>query len=135
MNNNDSNGTTLGIPTLEYNAKATRYAKNTIGWWIITGLAYNLFAGKFTSLSTLLLFLPGSLLIIFVAIPLFIVTLKKEGAVQSLDNRDKQSLELTGKHLNASVQLPVLIMSTIWALIDFAFPMVSAILAMYYLNR
>lgn len=99
----------LGIDKMEYNQLASKHSKANIFLWIIAGIIYNLFHSNLISISTLLLLLPGIFIISFASIPTFYIDLKKREIVPRTNN------------------IFILILFSIWYLIDLVYPIVLAI--------
>lgn len=105
-----------GLSKEEYNRRASEHAKNDIFLWLLGGWVYNLFQGQIFSWSSVLLFLPGMVLITAVAIPTFFIELKKE-----------RSILATGNDASAKTWL-LLAGWTVWYVVNLAYPVVLAIL-------
>lgn len=117
----------MGMPQSEYNAKASAATKTNIILWLISGLLFNLITGKLISLKTLLLFLPGVFVVSLVGIPFFYFTEKSKQRVRKLDGIGQSGLYIPGGQLPVSKQVPTLILATICQILDFLFPIVTAI--------
>lgn len=98
-----------GLDRAEYDQLASRYSKANIFLWIIAGIIYNLFHSNLISISTFLLLLPGIFVISFASIPTFYMDLKKRQIVPQTNN------------------IFILILFSIWYLIDLVYPIVLAI--------
>ncbi len=106
----------MGIHRDWFNESASRYAKNTIGWWLIAGIIWSFIAHNHPMLDIFLLILPGVFVISILSIPLFWVRIQKYKRVPDTNN------------------VLVLSLFTVTSIIDFLFPIVMAIVAVNLLN-
>lgn len=102
---------------------ATEQSKGSIGLWLLGGVAYNVYAGEFISLSTLLLIFPGIFLASLAVIPASLINLAKVRILSSMRHR---------RHNLSDVA--VLTLWTAWWLIDLAYPVVLAVFYLYLLH-
>lgn len=93
----------------EYNQMASSHSKANIFLWLISGIIFNVYQSSLISLSTLLLVIPGIFIISFASIPTFWVEVKKHQIVPATKN------------------IFVLILFTIWYLIDLVYPILLSI--------
>lgn len=94
-----------------------------------------MFTGNLVSLSSILLVFPGIFIISIAAIPLFYLKVKKVQAIQGMNERDSLLLFTGGKRRKPIKDVPQLVFYTLASILDFLFPIATAILAMRLLNN
>ena len=67
--------------------------------------------------------------------PLFYLKVKKIKAIQAMNDRDGIAVLTGGKKTNPIKDVPQLMFYTLSSVLDFLFPIVTAVLAMYLLNN
>jgi hypothetical protein len=98
-----------GLDQATYDKLAATHSKANIFGWLIAGAIYNIWQSNVLSLSTLLLFFPGIFVMSFASMLTFWVEIKKHQIVPGTKN------------------ISVLILFTIWGLIDLAYPIFLSI--------
>jgi len=101
--------TIWGIDKAKYNQMASSHSKANIFLWLISGIVYNIYQSNLVSLSTIFLIIPGIFIISYASIPTFWVEVKKHQIVPNTNN------------------VFVLILFTIWYLIDLVYPVILSI--------
>ncbi len=101
--------TIWGIDKKKYNQMASSHSKANIFLWLIAGIVYNIYQSNLISISTLLVIIPGIFIISFASIPTFWVEVKKRQIVPATKN------------------IFVLILFTIWSLVDLIYPVLLSI--------
>lgn len=107
--NNTMVKTMWGLDEAKYNQMASSHSKANIFLWLISGIIYNIYQSNLVSFSTLLLIIPGIFIISFASIPTFWVEVKKHQIVPATKN------------------ILVLILFTIWYLVDLVYPVLLSI--------
>lgn len=98
-----------GLNEAKYNQMASSHSKVNIFLWLTAGIIYNVYQSNIVSLSTLLLIIPGIFIISLASIPTFWVEVKKHQIVPATKN------------------IFILILSTIWYLVDLVYPVLLGI--------
>jgi len=106
---NNMENTIWGIDKKKYNQMASSHSKANIFLWLIAGIVYNIYQSNLISISTLLVIIPGIFIISFASIPTFWVEVKKRQIVPATKN------------------IFVLILFTIWSLVDLIYPVLLSI--------
>lgn len=112
---NESNNL-WGLPKDSYNKMVHSHSKANIFLWIIGGVVYSLINNSLFSLATILLFIPGIFILSFASIPTFWIDLKKKQMVSKTNN------------------ILVLVVFTVWAVIDLVYPIILSILFIKVVN-
>lgn len=124
-----------GLDQEVYHQSASEYSKGVIFTWLATGVVYSIVSGTFFELSTILLFLPGVFVISFASIPFFFLRVKKNKAINFMNERDTIFIMATGEKEKSSKDVPKLIFFTITSIVDFLFPAIAAIVFIRVMNQ
>lgn len=121
-----SAGKILGLSEGEYSAQALKYSKGIIILWLVTGLVYNLMTGNLVSLSSVLLVLPGTLIVSLASIPFFLLSIKKDKTIRAMEERER-TLRLIGKRPERKKDVPAMLLFTLVTIAELTFPIIAAI--------
>lgn len=99
-----------GMSQEQYNKESSAHSKANIFLWLMGGIIFCIFTNRLISFPALFLFIPGIFIISFASIPTFYIEIKKRQIVSKTSN------------------VFLLLIFSIWYLIDLAYPIVLSII-------